>query len=226
MTAIPVLFLPLYALSLPNMNTSLVISVSLPLSLPFSLTLLHSLTHRHTHRQTDRQTLLFFCTSPTISNMTPCLCLWPDPCVIDGILPDASTHIERCTHTHTHTHTDTRIAHSTTQSHTARPWWLILADPQWPIKRACGLTSCLAALIYWVGSPVSPPLPLALITFPFSPLSFPLLFLILSSLSPSSSLFLTLVSLFLSLSLSLSSSGGKKGCGHLQPTDVGVVGFY
>lgn len=58
-------------------------------------------------------------------------------------------------------------------SHSVRPWWAILADPQWPIKRARRLTGYLEPLIYWMGSEVSiflitphpPPTPPTLLDF-------------------------------------------------------------
>lgn len=121
-----------------------------PLPLPFSLPPLpfsqseywHMyMQHRHTYGEG--------CSSPaTIFNMTPCLRLWPQSMCYWW-------NPSRREHTHMLAHRHTLVAHSTIQSHTVRPQWLILADPWWPIKRAWRLTGCSAALIYWVGSVVS-----------------------------------------------------------------------
>lgn len=145
----PALPLPLYALSLPNMKTSHSPFLTPPLSLSPSLSTDTCICSTDTH--TGKAALLL----PPSSTWLLVSACGPNPCVIDGILPDANTH----THTHMLAHRHTLVAHSTIQSHTVRPQWLILADPWWPIKRAWRLTGCSAALIYWVGSVVSPFLP-------------------------------------------------------------------
>lgn len=125
------------------------------------------------------------------------------PCVIDGIPLDADMH----------THRRTRCPLNRPITHTQRPRWLMLADPQLPIKRARRLTGCAAAQIYWVGSLISS-LPSQLNYFSFRWLfllscfhTVPILFSFIN--------FILLLILFFFLKKKV-----RRGCSHLPSPDV------
>lgn len=184
------------------------VSLSLPLSLSYWWTHM-----QNTHTSGSCSSSAHLPPAPTRLLVSTC---GLNPGVIDGMLPDANAHTHAHRNTHSHCPLSRPIAHGETPVTNAS--WSSVTNKNSPeTDRLLGCSDLLSVVCSLF------PSPLALITFLFFPL------LDSSPSLPSASHELQVRSSSSPLSLALYRCGGvgvKRGCGHLQPTDVRAVDFY
>lgn len=168
----------------------------------------HTGTYVHTlTRRRGRRKLLctvYLVLFPTWLLVSAC---GPNPCVVDGILSDTNT-VTRCPLT-------PRPHHIHPQHPLSNTRWSSVAN-----KKSLKTDRLLGGSDLLSGVSSLSPCPLTLMTFPVSPRDVSLLFLIFYSVS------LSRCSSFLPPPLFISMGLEERAGGHLQPTDVLVLGFY